>query len=141
MGAKTMFSSRLRAWPAPLCARTTTRVCVCVYIALFYLDPLPRVKNGACANIALCFAQSSLLVQLLISLIRFTHQIRMLTLTFTKHTRRYDATSHFETTFDDINSLYKRVTGHDLDLTKVGDDAVAADGGEAGADGGAAAAQ
>jgi len=53
----------------------------------------------------------------------------------------YDATSHFETTFNDINSLYKRVTGHDLDLTKVGDDAVAADGGEAGADGGAPAAE
>lgn len=46
----------------------------------------------------------------------------------------YDATSHFETTFDDINSLYKRITGAELDLTKVADD-------EAGADGGAAAAQ
>jgi len=34
----------------------------------------------------------------------------------------YDATSHFETTFDDINSLYKRVTGTELDLTKVGDE-------------------
>jgi len=29
----------------------------------------------------------------------------------------YDATTHFETTFDDINSLYKRATGNELDLT------------------------
>lgn len=43
----------------------------------------------------------------------------------------YDATSHFETTFDDINSLYKRVTGAELDLTKVSDDA--ATGGDEGA--------
>jgi len=46
----------------------------------------------------------------------------------------YDATSHFETTFEDINSLYKRVTGADLDLTKVQTD------GEGGEDGAAAAA-
>jgi len=31
----------------------------------------------------------------------------------------YDATTHFETTFDDINSLYTRITGNTLDLTKV----------------------
>jgi Rab GDP dissociation inhibitor len=43
----------------------------------------------------------------------------------------YDATSHFETTFDDINSLYKRITGAELDLTKVSD--------EEGADGAGAA--
>jgi len=31
----------------------------------------------------------------------------------------YDATTHFETTFEDIASLYKRATGTELDLTKV----------------------
>lgn len=29
----------------------------------------------------------------------------------------YDATTHFETTFNDINSIYKRATGKDLDLS------------------------
>jgi len=36
--------------------------------------------------------------------------------------KSYDATSHFETTFDDINSLYKRATGQDLDLSKAADE-------------------
>lgn len=31
----------------------------------------------------------------------------------------YDATTHFETTFDDINSIYKRIMGKDLDMTIV----------------------
>lgn len=44
----------------------------------------------------------------------------------------YDATSHFETTFDDINSLYKRVTGADLDLTKVSDEEAAGGDGASG---------
>jgi len=29
----------------------------------------------------------------------------------------YDATSHFETTGDDVLDIYKRITGHDMDLT------------------------
>lgn len=31
--------------------------------------------------------------------------------------KSYDATSHFETTADDVLSLYKRITGSDLDMT------------------------
>jgi Rab GDP dissociation inhibitor len=29
----------------------------------------------------------------------------------------YDATSHFETTVEDVLEMYKRITGKDLDLT------------------------
>lgn len=29
----------------------------------------------------------------------------------------YDATSHFETTVEDVLSMYRRITGKDLDLT------------------------
>lgn len=47
----------------------------------------------------------------------------------------YDATSHFETTFDDINSLYKRVTGKDLDLSQTAEEGVAGADGADGADG------
>jgi RAB protein geranylgeranyltransferase component A len=28
----------------------------------------------------------------------------------------YDATTHFETTVDDVLDIYKRITGHDIDL-------------------------
>jgi Rab GDP dissociation inhibitor len=28
----------------------------------------------------------------------------------------YDATTHFETTVDDVLDMYKRITGHDIDL-------------------------
>lgn len=31
-------------------------------------------------------------------------------------TRSYDATSHFETVVDEVNDVWKRVTGHDLEL-------------------------
>lgn len=43
----------------------------------------------------------------------------------------------------DFTVRYKRITGHDLDLTKVGDDPIAADGGEGGegGEGGGAAAE
>jgi len=34
-------------------------------------------------------------------------------------TSSYDATSHFETTCDDILNVYRRVTGQDLDLSKL----------------------
>jgi Rab GDP dissociation inhibitor len=30
----------------------------------------------------------------------------------------YDATTHFETTVEDVLSLYRRITGADLDLSK-----------------------
>ena len=30
----------------------------------------------------------------------------------------YDATSHFETTVEDVLDMYKRITGKDLDLSK-----------------------
>lgn len=30
----------------------------------------------------------------------------------------YDATTHFETTVDDVLAMYKRITGNDLDLSK-----------------------
>jgi len=50
----------------------------------------------------------------------------------------YDATTHFETTFTDINDIYKRATGKDLDLESVSAaDATAEPGEESG--GGAAA--
>lgn len=29
----------------------------------------------------------------------------------------YDATTHFETTVDDVLDMYRRITGRDLDLT------------------------
>lgn len=31
-------------------------------------------------------------------------------------TRSYDATSHFETVVDEVNDVWKRVTGRDLEL-------------------------
>jgi Rab GDP dissociation inhibitor len=31
-------------------------------------------------------------------------------------TRSYDATSHFETVVDEVNNVWKRVTGHELEL-------------------------
>lgn len=34
-------------------------------------------------------------------------------------TKSYDASSHFETTCNDIVGLYKRITGHDVDLSDV----------------------
>jgi len=43
----------------------------------------------------------------------------------------YDATSHFETTFDDIASLYERCMGKPLDLTAAEADGVDGAGGEA----------
>lgn len=39
----------------------------------------------------------------------------------------YDATTHFESTFEDINSLYTRITGKVLDLTKVSEETDGAD--------------
>lgn len=33
-------------------------------------------------------------------------------------TTSYDATSHFETTCDDVLDVWKRITGEDLDLNK-----------------------
>jgi len=30
----------------------------------------------------------------------------------------YDATSHFETTVEDVLEMYKRITGKELDLSK-----------------------
>uniref|UniRef100_H2Y4Y5 Rab GDP dissociation inhibitor n=1 Tax=Ciona savignyi TaxID=51511 RepID=H2Y4Y5_CIOSA len=38
--------------------------------------------------------------------------------------KSYDATSHFETTCDDILDVYKRVTGEDFDFTQVKKDSV-----------------
>ncbi|KAI0989554.1 hypothetical protein GJ496_011840 [Pomphorhynchus laevis] len=35
--------------------------------------------------------------------------------------KSYDATSHFETTCNDIVDMYRRITGHDIDLSKVDD--------------------
>ena len=33
--------------------------------------------------------------------------------------KSYDATSHFETTCDDVLDLFKRITGEDFDFSKV----------------------
>ena len=32
--------------------------------------------------------------------------------------KTFDATSHFETVCHDVKHLYRRITGHELDLTK-----------------------
>lgn len=34
-------------------------------------------------------------------------------------TKSYDATTHFETTCDDVVKTYKRITGQDFDFSKV----------------------
>lgn len=46
-------------------------------------------------------------------------------------TTSYDATTHFETTFDDINDVYRRVTGKELDLSQVDESGADGGGGEA----------
>jgi len=33
--------------------------------------------------------------------------------------KSYDATTHFETTCDDVLDIFRRVTGNDFDFTKV----------------------